>query len=472
MRSTSPRHSSLALAAIVAGLALAACRGNQLPGEQVACHFGAYELPDGQMLAIRHRGADALRYVFTDGRTAVLNPGRGQRRYVAEQNGESPAMSVTFGHCTDDRAWIALGDHAAVEALRVPLEQREVRFDSSGTELIGRLYLPPGDEPVPVAVLVHGSEDYSGIYGYHWQYLLGAEGIGAFVYDKRGTGRSGGEYTQDFEVLAADAVAAAREVRAIAGPRIATLGYLGGSQAGWVAPLAALRGGADFVVVGYGMAEGPLAEDREEVMRELRAAGYTADVLMQARELTDATGAIVASGFESGWEALAEVKQRYRREAWFALIRGEYTGDLLRWPGWIARIFAPLYDRGTTWSYEPMPTLAALEMPQLWILAGDDHEAPSATTLALLRELQADNPDLDVVVFPEADHGIIVGERDASGTLRHWRYAAGYQALFIEWIRTHEVVPVTDTMVVYDRGDPRLTPKSDAGAEARSNIEG
>jgi pimeloyl-ACP methyl ester carboxylesterase len=59
-------------------------------------------------------------------------------------------------------------------------------------------------------VLIHGSEDDSAIRFHQLQRLLPAEGVGVFVYDKRGTGFSGGTYTQDFDLLAGDAVVAMR----------------------------------------------------------------------------------------------------------------------------------------------------------------------------------------------------------------------------------------------------------------------
>src|SRR3546814_16570997 len=71
------------------------------------------------------------------------------------------------------------------------------------------------------------------------QYLLPEQGVGVFVYDKRGTGRSTGSYTQDFHLLAGDARAALVEALPLARERAGRLGFHGGSQAGWVAPLAA-----------------------------------------------------------------------------------------------------------------------------------------------------------------------------------------------------------------------------------------
>ena len=63
---------------------------------------------------------------------------------------------------------------------------------------------------VPVVVLIHGSEHSSARDSYALQRMLPAEGIGVFVYDKRGTGASGGSYTQDYSVLADDAMQAVR----------------------------------------------------------------------------------------------------------------------------------------------------------------------------------------------------------------------------------------------------------------------
>jgi hypothetical protein len=60
--------------------------------------------------------------------------------------------------------------------------------------------------------------------------MFPAQGIGAFVYDKRGTGLSGGTYTQDFDVLTNDAVAAAKEAKRLAGMRLGRIGYQGGSE--------------------------------------------------------------------------------------------------------------------------------------------------------------------------------------------------------------------------------------------------
>jgi uncharacterized protein len=107
---------------------------------------------------------------------------------------------------------------------RIPFLVTETTFESHGVKLAGRLVLPPGSAPVPITVLVHGAEHDSARVNNFLQRLLPAQGIGTFVYDKRGTGGSGGEYSQDFSLLADDAVAAMREARRLAGARTGRIG--------------------------------------------------------------------------------------------------------------------------------------------------------------------------------------------------------------------------------------------------------
>src|SRR5262249_2121005 len=154
----------------------------------------------------------------------------------------------------------------------------------------------------PIVVLVHGAERESARESYALQRLLPAENVGAFVYDKRGTGNSEGKYTQDFNTLADDAVAAMREARRIAGPRSARIGYQGGSQGGWVAPLAATLAPVDFVIVSFGLAVSVIDEDQQEVALEMRLKGHKQQEILKALEIASAAEAVFESGFTKGFE--------------------------------------------------------------------------------------------------------------------------------------------------------------------------
>jgi hypothetical protein len=184
-------------------------------------------------------------------------------------------------------------------------------------------------------------------------------------------------------------------------------------------------GGADFVVVTFGLVATPLEEDAQQVADELTRKGYGAEVLEKAHEVTDATGAIVASHFTSGFEELANVKRRFGGEAWFNELRGEYSGDMLRETDKALRTGgrAKYDDLDIEWHYDSRAVLEALTIPELWVLAGDDTEAPSSTTMERLKTLQAEGKPIDLALFPHADHGITEFAVLSDGTRKTTRYA-------------------------------------------------
>lgn len=383
-----------------------------------------------------------LRYRFLDGRTGLLRADGSEGRYAAREGWrkEGPTVaSATFGPCPADRLEFEITDGPGGTATRLDLPMQDTRFASDGLTLRGRLVMPAqAHGPVPLAVLVHGSEDYSGVDIYPKQYLLPAQGVAVFVYNKRGTGGSEGDYTQDFHVLAADANAALQAAQRLRPEGFSRKGFLGSSQGGWIAPLAASQADVDYVVAEYGLAETALAEDREQVMDDLRAAGHGDDVLTKAREVTDATALLMVSGFTRGFDELSRVRRKYGAEPWFADIRGEFTGRVLEMPGWlpqwVARAIFSRYDVNTSWGYEPLPVLAALAVPQLWVIAGADLEAPNAETLRRIRLLQSQGAPVDLAVFPDTDHGIYEFAA-GDGERVMLRHPPGYLRLLAEWIR-------------------------------------
>jgi len=426
------------------------------PDARLACYYGAYDLDDGRIVVISpSSGAQALRFVFMDGITGRLEP-------VAKQGSEVPRAfagrsgwstdgpkphKASFGPCDGTMALSVEGK--AFSGTKRSFDMKDVTFENHGLKLFGRLTMPRVEGPVPVAVLVHGSERDSAVVFNRLQYLFPANGIGVFAYDKRGTGRSDGRYTQNFHLLSDDAAAALKKARELVGALAREVGFQGGSQAGWIQPLAATKVKADFVLVGFGLAESPLAEDREEVFDDLREAGYGHEVIAKAREITDATGRVMASNFTAGFDALDAVRAKYSKEQWYAKIKGEYSGDFLAYPNWVLQTLGPVLGVGTSWDYDPVPALQVYQGPHLWILAGRDSSGPSENTMRILREVQATHPNLDIVMFPTADHGITEFEiRD--GERVDTRFSEGYLQLMVDWIHFKDPAVKAQGPVVYD----------------------
>jgi pimeloyl-ACP methyl ester carboxylesterase len=410
------------------------------------CHVGAYRLTDGSMVDIAPTDSDALRWRRLDGSTGKLTHGDGEVWTSSLGWTDRPdGKSVQFSDCAKGQ----LSFHG-MKGTRIPFQVQETTFTGDGgTKLVGRLILPPGQAKVPIVVLVHGAEHDSAMTFDAMQREFPAEGVGAFVYDKRGTGASGGSYTQDYSMLANDAVAAVAEARRLAGARAGRVGYRGGSQGGWVVPLAATRTKVDFVIVGYGLAVSPLEEDREAVAFDLKLKGYDQTVIDKAWELSDAIGLILSSGLTKGFDQLEAAKAKYAKEPWYKDVRGDFSymvlpmsSDEIREKG---KAFA---SWNTPWHYDSMAVLENLHTPQLWELGEDDIDAPSGETLRRLSSLQAKGLPITTALFPHAEHGMTEYELKPDGGRVSTRYSAGYMPMAIDYAKGKLSLPYGASKVV------------------------
>jgi pimeloyl-ACP methyl ester carboxylesterase len=410
------------------------------------CRIGAYRLTDGSVVDVGASDEDALRWRRFDGTTGKLHKNAdGSWNSTLGFTDKPDGKKVTFSDCAKgDISFNGINGH------RIAFDVTETTFEGDGVKLVGRLVLPKSGGRTPIVVLIHGSETDSARDTFPLQRLLPAEGVGAFVYDKRGTGASGGKYTQDFSLLANDAVAAMREARRLAGARAGRIGYFGGSEGGWVAPIAATRAPADFVIVGYGLAVSVIDEDQEEVALEMRLKGHSPEEIAKAQEVAAAAEAVFESGFTKGLERFDAVRAKYRGEPWYKDVHGNYTYFILPYSGAELRekanaaLGAALGGESKAFDfaeitppfrYDPMPTLRAVKAPQLWILGEDDLQAPSATTASRIKALGAQGRPITLAIFPHAEHGIYEFETNPDGERDDTRNADGYFAMIRDFAR-------------------------------------
>ncbi len=291
----------------------------------------------------------------------------------------------------------------------------------------------PADPTQPLVVLVHGSERTMAVAAIY-QRMLVAQGISVFAYQKRGTGDSEGEYTQNFELLADDAAAALAKARELARGRFGRAGYFGGSQGGWIALAAATRSQADFVAIGFGLVVSPIEEDREQLFDEARRMQLDAAALAQVGQLSDATAQLMRTHFNEGFEALAKVRTQIGAAPWAKNISGEYSGDMLRMSeADLRRIGRARFDNlELIWDYDAEAALRRLKVPLLWVLAEQDRAAPIAATRSILSRLRASGQPIDTYLFPDTDHGMVEFRTDAEGNRVSTRITDGYLRLLAD----------------------------------------
>ncbi len=408
-----------------------ACAVTPMAAAAADCRVGLYRLDRGGFVDIAPTGKSTLRWRRPDGTSGELTPGPdGTWSSTLGWTGKDDGRRVSFQDCSTPGIRFD-----GVAGRRVALETQDLKFDSGGAALAGRLVMPEGNARVPLVVLVHGSEQISALDFYSLQRLLPSAGIGVFVYDKRGAGASTGTFTHDYHVLAADAAEAVRTARKLAGKRATRVGFQGSSQGGWVAPLAATMTPVDFVVVGYGLAVSPFEEDEEAVALDMTRHGFGEPEIRKALEIAHAAQAIALSYFQSGYEELDAVRARYAQEPWLKFVRGNITNVVLSTPREVLREQGPILFAGGLPHYDSMPVLRRLDTPQLWILAADDIDAPVAETVRRLNGLAKEGRPITTVVYPRTEHGMFEFELDAAGERQSTRQPETYLPLMADFIR-------------------------------------
>lgn len=125
------------------------------------------------------------------------------------------------------------------------VSEQAIALQNRGARLSGTLYYPAGGRALGTVIVLHGAGAplrSEPLYA-HLKTMLPALGMAVFVYDRHGSGGSqnGGADPGDFDLLAADAVAAfgALSRNPVVDPR--RMGFWGLSQGGWLTLLAAAK---------------------------------------------------------------------------------------------------------------------------------------------------------------------------------------------------------------------------------------
>lgn len=273
-------------------------------------------------------------------------------------------------------------------ATRLTLPTETVTYTSAdGVTLTGMLTLPNTPGPHPAIVISHGSErgERNDFFREQLRTFFASQGIIALTYDKRGVGDSGGTYREaaseeNLTLLAQDVLAGVAYLKSRPEVDGSKIGLIGASQAGWVFPIAASQSEdvAFFVLL---------------------------------------SGPVVSTGIERAYSELTN-----NGEA-----PSQYTPE---------EISQQIAAR-TTYGFDPLPILATLTQPGLWILGGVDQSIPIPESVENLEALiAAGQGNFSYQVFPSLDHSLQVSEQ---GLFREIPVSTGFgEEVFtkiLEWVR-------------------------------------
>ncbi len=278
---------------------------------------------------------------------------------------------------------------------------QEVSFTSKNPKirLAGELTLPNVPGPHPAIILITGSGPQNRdeeLFG-HKPFLVIADhltrmGFAVLRYDDRGVGESSGDFSEadihDFADDASGAFAWLKKQPFVDGEKI---GYLGHSEGGYIAPLAAQQTPAKFMVF--------LAAPIKRLLPDT--------MITQSKDIARSLGQSDATidNYASQYIKLTEILRtsQNQQEAELGIIQwlkkaGAKKSEIKN----TIKLFANRWGIAYA-SYDPMPALTSFKKPVLALFGGTDLQVSAKENIPIMREVLT-HPFSRVCLFPNKNH--------------------------------------------------------------------
>lgn len=236
---------------------------------------------------------------------------------------------------------------------------KNIKFLSEGDSLAGTIFKP--DHISAAVVIVHGSGQEKRMI--EFATLLAKNGIAVLTYDKRGVGESAGTYagpevgtnnvdSANLNLLSLDASSAVNILSKYLSNNQIPIGLIGGSQAGWIIPLAAEKNKKIKFMTIF---SGALITVKEQ----LRFQFYT-------------------NGNSNFWDTHTEEDAR----------KHTMTDP----------------DKYEFIDTDPLNVLSKLSIPGIWIFGGKDIQVPVNLSIEHLNKLKSKGKRYEYKLFPALGH--------------------------------------------------------------------
>ncbi|NNL15996.1 MAG: alpha/beta fold hydrolase [Flavobacteriaceae bacterium] len=248
-------------------------------------------------------------------------------------------------------------------------DQEEIEFYNGAQRLAGLLLTPYKNTKSVALVLIHGSgiSDRDNFWYMHQAHYLASNGFIVLLPDKRGCGKSNGEWhTASFDDFASDISSALNYLLTNKQSEFNRMGVIGLSQGGWISHIVNQNNkDLDFVIDVVASTTSPNEQVKFEVMNEIKNSGVPE---------------FIANPLSLVFAKRAQGKRRI----WW-----DKNGE-----------------------FDPIPLISKTTTPVLKIFADQDENVPVQRSLERLNELLKNNPDLpvDVKIFKGSSHALFDSE--------------------------------------------------------------
>jgi len=287
--------------------------------------------------------------------------------------------------------------------------------------LSGTVVYPAGTGPFAAIVFIHGSGAEGRWASRYLAHEFAKRGIAGLIYDKRGVGRSTGDWrTAGFADLVGDAVAAVEALRGRSDIAPDRVGIHGHSQGASIAPwVASADPRVAFVAASAATGVSMAALETYSLENSLRVNAMSPAERDVAERFVHA---IVATAYEGAPRSeLDRVAAEARGHPWAFDLPPD--GDYY----WSFSRSIAGYDALSYWSH--------VTVPALLLYGEEDERVPARLSAQRIADayIGAKGPRLDVMFFPLADHNY--RWRPETGGKFAWpRTVPDYPARLIDWV--------------------------------------
>ena len=289
-----------------------------------------------------------------------------------------------------------------------PYREEEITFpnEKARISLAGTFTLPPGQGPFPAAILLSGSgpNDRDESLAGHRPFLVLADhltrkGIAVLRFDKRGIGKSTGDYANaTMEDFAVDAEAALAYLKTRKEINTKKIGLIGHSEGGMIAPsIAAHSGDVAWIV----LLAGPGLTGEETLLLQsvliLKAAGLNEAHMATAREFNKQAYALVRQEKDPA-TLQSKVSELVKSSAMSASLPPEALESQVQ-------LMATPWFRFYL-DYDPRPALQKTMCPVLALNGEKDLQVSPKENLAKIQKALQDggNQDFQTLELPGLNH--------------------------------------------------------------------
>lgn len=368
---------------------------------------GTYQVGPGHFIRIYRDSPSSLTSFDTEsGQIRILLP-RSEADFVCGPGLKTNPVEAAIHFTTNDLGQVTAlqwkpENAPAMAGTRIkPLQTEDVSFTNGNVKLFGTLVLPRTKGPHPALVIVYGSGAWAASRGDNlYADLFALNGVAALVYDKRGCGRSTGDWTKSsYDDLAGDALAGLERLKNQPGINPHQVGLWGLSEGGWIVPLAASRSrDVAFIISVSGPGVTPETAGAYAVESWMKARGYSRADVNEAHWLFFLNSRYMRTG--GGSEELEAARKADHNEPWYNAFLDSFLNPYLN------------SCHPAQWQlisdYDPVPALSNVHCPVLAVEGALDSHLPPAKSADIWKAAlaKAGNHDVVIKIFPNAEHGV------------------------------------------------------------------